>query len=191
MNKREKGKDVAESSYAKKPRPTPFRIPGPASQLEEVLARRAAGEGTETMNTQEFVQRALTVASEDTDFVTNRAWLTAIQEGYLQHPGYTELANVHKVKETQRFQRVVGLIKSCKRREYGEDYAAELKDPTSICWASIHFKASNEEMFPGILEVGSCLVLKDIVAFRLSKLYIFFNVTVRNVERVIEKSMLD
>ncbi|KAH7863903.1 hypothetical protein Vadar_023217 [Vaccinium darrowii] len=175
----------------KKPRPTPFRIPGPAGELEEVLARRAAGEGKDIMSTQDFVQRALTVANEDTDFVSNHAWLTAIREGYLQHPGYTKLANVHKVKETQRFQLVVGLIKSCKRGEYGEDYAAELKDPTGVCWASIHFKACNEEMFPGILQVGSCLVLKDIVAFRLSKSSIFLNVTIRNVERVIEKSMLD
>lgn len=65
------------------------------------------------------------------------------------------------------------------------------QDPTDVCWASIHFKACNEEMFPGILQVDSCLVLKDIIAFRLSKSSIFLNVTIPNVERVIEKAMLD
>ncbi|KAH7854428.1 hypothetical protein Vadar_013718 [Vaccinium darrowii] len=121
-----RSKGIAENSHARVPRRT-HRIPGPAGDLEDVLARRAAGEGTETMNTQEFIHRALNVASEDTDFVNNSAWLTALTAGYLQDAGYIEMANVKKVKRFERLPLVVGLIKSCVRGELG-DYAAELKD---------------------------------------------------------------
>ncbi|KAH7851517.1 hypothetical protein Vadar_012810 [Vaccinium darrowii] len=120
-----RSKGIAENSHARVPRRT-HRIPGPAGDLEDVLARRAAGEGTETMNTQEFIHRALNVASEDTDFVNNSAWLTAVTAGYLQDAGYIEMANVKKVKRFERLPLVVGLIKSCVRGELG-DYAAELK----------------------------------------------------------------
>ncbi|KAH7835639.1 hypothetical protein Vadar_028238 [Vaccinium darrowii] len=147
-----RSKGIAESSHAKVPHRT-HRIPGPAGDLEDVLARRAAGEGTETMNTQEFIHRTLNVASEDTDFVNNSAWLTVVSAGCLQDAGYIEMANVKKVKRFERLPLVVRLIKSCVRGELG-DYAAELKDPTGVCSATIHFKACNEELFPGILTVG-------------------------------------
>lgn len=84
------------------------------------MERRAAGEGVETMNTQEFLHRALTVESEDTDFVDNSAWLTAVRQGYLQDPKYTDLATVNKMSNLKRVPLVVALVKSCVRNQLGE-----------------------------------------------------------------------
>lgn len=112
-----KGKGKEESSSGLHLRP---RIPGPAGVLQEAMERRAAGEGVETMNTQEFLHRALTVESEDTDFVDNSAWLTAVRQGYLQDPKYTDLATVNKMSNLKRVPLVVALVKSCVRNQLGE-----------------------------------------------------------------------
>ncbi|KAH7850854.1 hypothetical protein Vadar_003810 [Vaccinium darrowii] len=100
MKREWKGKAVAETSSATAPRS--HRIPGPAGDLEDALERRAAGEAKETMDTQQFIHRALTIPSKDTNFVTNSAWLTVVREGYMERSGYTDLATAKKVKRFQR-----------------------------------------------------------------------------------------
>ncbi|KAH7849169.1 hypothetical protein Vadar_014053 [Vaccinium darrowii] len=144
-----KGKGKEESSSRLHLRP---RIPGPAGVLQEAMERRAAGEGVETMNIQEFLNRAHTVESEDTDFMDNSAWLTAVRQGYLQDPKYTDLATVNKMSNLKRVPLVVALVKSCVRNQLGEPLL-ELKDPTGSVWATIHWKAYDEELFPGILKL--------------------------------------
>ncbi|KAH7838494.1 hypothetical protein Vadar_027231 [Vaccinium darrowii] len=156
-----KGKAIADSS---KRLCLGHRIPGPAGVLQEAMERRAAGEAVETMNTQEFLHRAITVESEDTDFVNNSAWLTAVR-------------------------RVVALVKSCVFNELREPML-ELKDPTGPVQAMVHHKCHEEGVFPGILNTGSCLVLKQIVIWKAEQTP-YLNITLPNVEHVIEKSMLD
>ena len=73
------------------------RIPGPAGVVQEAYERRARGESPLQLNTQEVVHRALTVEAEDTDFIQNPAWLYAVQFGYLDIDGYTDLATVSRL----------------------------------------------------------------------------------------------
>ncbi|KAH7852315.1 hypothetical protein Vadar_023277 [Vaccinium darrowii] len=186
-NPKWKGKGKEESSLGLHLRP---RIPGPAGVLQEAMERRATGKGVKTMNTQEFLHRALTVESEDTDFVDNSAWLTAMRQGYLQDPKYTDLATVNKMSNLKRVPLVVTLVKSCVRNQLGEPLL-ELKDPTGSVWASIHWKAYDEELFPGILKVGTYIILKEIVIFRPTRKSLYLNITLANLQSVIEKSMLD
>ncbi|KAH7833266.1 hypothetical protein Vadar_004671 [Vaccinium darrowii] len=148
MKRHWKGKAVVEISSATAPRP-PHRIPGPGGDLQDALERRAAGDAKETMDTQQFIHQALTIPSKDTDFVNNSAWLPVVRQGYMQQPGYTDLATVQKVKRFERLPLDVGLIKSRVRGDLG-DYAVELKDLTGVCWACIHIKACDEEIFLGI-----------------------------------------
>ncbi|KAG5531413.1 hypothetical protein RHGRI_026138 [Rhododendron griersonianum] len=54
------------------------------------------------MTTQEAIHRALTMVSEDTNFIDNPAWLNAVKEGYLDLPGYTDLATVNKLPSCAR-----------------------------------------------------------------------------------------
>ena len=100
MTRDGKGRGIAESSS----RPSGCLgqiIPGPASRVQMAMERRAAGEGhDEGMNTQEVIHRALTVESADTDFINNSAWLTAVRQGYLKHPEYTDLATVNNMRVT-------------------------------------------------------------------------------------------
>ncbi|KAH7836901.1 hypothetical protein Vadar_007182 [Vaccinium darrowii] len=185
-----KGKGIVESSA----RPTGrlgHIIPGPAGLVQMAMERRAAREGhDESMNTQEFIHRALAVESADTDFVDNFAWLTAVRQGYLKHPEYTDLATVNNMRvTTARIPLIVALVKSCKRNELGEPWL-ELKDPSGSIWAGIHHKAYEQDLFPGILDPGTCLILKKIVVWRPEKKP-YLNITLNNLQCVIEKSVLD
>ncbi|KAH7857770.1 hypothetical protein Vadar_016317 [Vaccinium darrowii] len=181
-----KGKAIVESS---KKLCLGHRIPGPAGVLQEAMERRAAGEAVETMNTQEFLHRAIMVESEDTDFVNNSAWLTAVREGYLQCPDYKDLATIKNFTKYARVPLVVALVKSCVFNELREPML-ELKDLTGSVRAMVHHKCHEEGVFPGILNTGSCLVLKQIVIWKPERTP-YLNITLPNVERVIEKSMLD
>ncbi|KAH7866904.1 hypothetical protein Vadar_026491 [Vaccinium darrowii] len=111
-------------------------------------------------------------------------------EGYLQHPEYTDLATVNNMRvTTARIPLVMALVKSCKRNELGEPWL-ELKDPTGSMWASIHHKAYKQDLFPGILDSGTCLILKKIVVWRPEKKP-YLNITLNNLQCVIEKTVLD
>ncbi|KAG5531742.1 hypothetical protein RHGRI_026384 [Rhododendron griersonianum] len=67
-----KGKGIAECS-SRSERVRHRKIPGPAGVVQKALHRRREGEGVLEMTTQEAVHRALTVESEDTEFVDNPA----------------------------------------------------------------------------------------------------------------------
>ncbi|KAH7850082.1 hypothetical protein Vadar_027649 [Vaccinium darrowii] len=108
------------------------------------------GEG---LNTQQVIHRALNVASEDNDFLENSAWLSAVREGYLELPEYTDLATVTNLPNLSRVKLVIALVKSCVRNELGSRLL-ELKDPTGSFWATLHYKACEEGIFPGIYDVG-------------------------------------
>jgi len=77
------------------------------------LERREGGEGVLEMNTQEAIHGALTVQSEDTAFIKNNAWLAVEHGGYLQEPGYTNLATVHKMKHLDQVKLVTCCRYSC------------------------------------------------------------------------------
>lgn len=66
--------------------------------LTFVMHNGVDGKGVDTMNTQQAMHRALTLENEDTDFVDNEAWLTAVREGYLKDPQYIDLATITKVE---------------------------------------------------------------------------------------------
>ena len=95
-----KGKGIAECSSRRDSHSTRgnrHRIPGPAGVVQEAYERRARGESPLELNTQEVVHRALTVEAEDTDFINNPAWLNAVQFGYVDMEGYTDLATVNRL----------------------------------------------------------------------------------------------
>ncbi|KAG5531411.1 hypothetical protein RHGRI_026138 [Rhododendron griersonianum] len=130
------------------------------------------------MTTQEAIHRALTMVSEDTNFIDNPAWLNAVKEGYLDLPGYTDLATVNKLP-------VVALVKSCGYTQSGSPWL-QLKDPTSSVEASIHHKAYAKGMFAGKVKTGVCLVLRNIVLFRSHKTTCL-NITSANLPCMIDK----
>ncbi|KAH7865249.1 hypothetical protein Vadar_004185 [Vaccinium darrowii] len=134
--------------------------------------------------------RALNVASEDNDFLENSAWLPAVHEGYLELPEYTDLATVTNLPNLSRVKLVIALVKSCVRNELGSRLL-ELKDPTGTFWATLHYKACEEEIFLGIYDVGSCLIPWEIVLFRPTWKSGYLNITLNNVQSVIQKSILD
>ncbi|KAH7861436.1 hypothetical protein Vadar_026149 [Vaccinium darrowii] len=142
-----KGKAIAESS---KKLCLGHRIPGPAGVLQEAMERRAAGEAVETMNTQEFLHRAITVESEDTDFVNNSAWLTAAREGYLQCPDYKDLATIKNFTKYARVPLVVALVKSCVFNELREPML-EFKDPTDQYGQWFTTNVTRKKCFQGYL----------------------------------------
>ncbi|KAH7844827.1 hypothetical protein Vadar_032085 [Vaccinium darrowii] len=185
--------DVGESSSppAARHRSLGHIIPGPAGLVQMALERKEVGiyEG-EGLNTQQVIHRALNVASEDNDFLENSAWLSAVREGYLELPEYTDLATVTNLPNLSRVKLVVALVKSCVRNELGSRLL-ELKDPTGSFWATLHYKACEEGIFPGIYDVGSCLILREIVLFRPTRKSGYLNITLNNVQSVIQKSILD
>ncbi|KAH7845116.1 hypothetical protein Vadar_006781 [Vaccinium darrowii] len=134
------------------------------------LERKEVGiyEG-EGLNTQQVIHRALNVASEDNDFLENSAWLSVVREGYLELPEYTDLATMTNLPNLSRVK----------------------LDPTGSFWATLHYKACEEGIFPGIYDVGSCLILREIVLFRPTRKSGYLNITLNNVQSVIQKSILD
>ncbi|KAH7865870.1 hypothetical protein Vadar_012475 [Vaccinium darrowii] len=167
---------------------------------------------------EEVIHRALTVESADTDFVDTSAWLTAMRQGYLQHPEYTDLATVNNMRvTTARIPLVVALVKSCKRNELGEPwlelkvnqcyvtyfaiFAAhqnftlamvylENRIPQDLYGPAFIIRHTSKICFQGYLTPGTCLILKKIVVWRLEKKP-YLNVTLNNLQCVIEKSVLD
>ncbi|KAH7839205.1 hypothetical protein Vadar_001085 [Vaccinium darrowii] len=128
-----------------------------------------AEDGVDTMNTQQAMHRALTLENEDTYFVDNEAWLTAVREGYLKDPQYIDLATITKV-------------------ECG-NFAPIPLDPTGCIRANCLFKECDEKVFPGLLKAGSCVILKEVIVWRTSNSP-YFNITTPNIVCVIENSIL-
>ncbi|KAF7140991.1 hypothetical protein RHSIM_Rhsim06G0140000 [Rhododendron simsii] len=116
-----KGKGIAECSLGSE-KVCHRKISGPAGVVEEALHRRREREGVLVMTTQEAVHRALMVESEDTDFIDNPAWIKNVKEGYLQLPGYTDLATVNKFPSFARVNLVVALVKSCGHTQSGSPW---------------------------------------------------------------------
>ncbi|KAH7855693.1 hypothetical protein Vadar_027718 [Vaccinium darrowii] len=71
----------------------------------------------------------------------------------------------------------------------GHSFLGE-KDPTGSIWTGIHRKAYKEDLFPGILDPGTCLILKKTIVF-LPEKNPYLNITLNNFQCVIEKSVLD
>ncbi|KAH7865520.1 hypothetical protein Vadar_007694 [Vaccinium darrowii] len=158
-------------------------IPGPAGLVQMAMERRDAGEGVLEMNTQQAIHRVLTVESEDTAFVHNNAWLAVVHGGYMQEPGYTNLATVHKMKHLDRVKLVVAFVKSCVRDGLG-GARVELKDPTGSVSGFVAEKA--DEVFLGKIKAGVCLVMREIVIWRPHKTTCL-NITSFNLEAVFEE----
>lgn len=70
-------------------------------------------------------------------------------------------------------------------------YILNEQDPTGSFWATLHYKACEEGIFPGIYDVGSCLILREIDLFHPTRKSGYLNITLNNVQSVIQKSILD
>ncbi|KAH7857000.1 hypothetical protein Vadar_007871 [Vaccinium darrowii] len=180
-----KGKGIAETTSGgpKKRRhliPRTHLIPGPAGLVQLALEKREDGEGVLEMNTQEAIHRAITVPSEDNAFVENKAWLAVVHGGYMFEPGYTNLASVNQMPNLHRLKLVVALVKSCVH-DAVRGTMLELKDPTGSILGTVSEKAA--QVYDGMLKAGVCIVLREIVLWRLGKIS-YLNITSANIETV-------
>ncbi|PWA86264.1 hypothetical protein CTI12_AA142480 [Artemisia annua] len=93
-------------------------------------------------------------------------------------------ADIKKFLNKGKFEKVVGIIKSCTLNVLG-DLTVTIKDVSGLISGPIHHKVLADEILAKALTVGAVLVLKNISVFSLKQSgRHYLNITIRNVVKV-------
>lgn len=122
---------------------------------------------------------------EDDDFAKN-PWLCALDFLGLE-AGFPLPHSIKAIRSMERAPQVVGIIKSCTPNGLG-DLIVTLKDPTGTIGASIHHNVLAENMAGRDISVGSVVILQQVVAFDLTPLSCYLNITPKNVVKIFSKN---
>lgn len=134
------------------------------------------------ISTQEYIRR---VEEDDGEEFSRNPWILALD--FLRRDGLVDATSLRDVKQcmsSERIDKVVAIVKSCKLNGLG-DMMVTLKDPTDTVGASVHRKVLGTGDFRKLIAVGSVLILQKVVAFYSSCASCYLNITKSNVVKVI------
>ncbi|GKE99839.1 serine/threonine-protein kinase HT1-like protein isoform X1, partial [Tanacetum coccineum] len=88
-----------------------------------------------------------------------------------------------------KLEQVVAIIKSCTPNALG-DLTVTIKDLSGIIPGAIHHKVINEGGYKKDINVGSALILANVLVFSSKPSMHYLNITMRNVVKVFHKDLV-
>ncbi|GKC94369.1 hypothetical protein Tco_1159811 [Tanacetum coccineum] len=163
------------------------QYPVPAGIVQATKLRKQSdiheGRDEFVLSAQEYIRKVV----GDEDFKVG-SWVSMVEFVNANGGGIVNgcLGDIKNYLKNRKLEQVVAIIKSCTPNSLG-DLTVTLKDLSGTIPGTIHYKFVNEEGYGKDINVGSVLILANVLVFSPKPSMHYLNITMRNVVKIFRK----